>query len=193
MPQSCKEQMEVKKRRQAWATDSEARIGREEENGSSAFQYIAQEMEDQYPARQLRDELLHLEDGIVMTYRVLTQSKSDSSSNSSSSHTYTDTDIESVPLSEELPSFPSSSPFTLVVVPDLFMTLDTLQSLLKALLVKYPFARLVLVGLPGLPNTIWPSDCKLSPDLQARGINRLLIHLHSTYRMYSGNHSSTTG
>jgi hypothetical protein len=69
--------------------------------------------------------------------------------------------------------------FTLVVVPDLFMTLDSLQQHLQPLLDKYPLARLLLVGLPGLPNTLWPADWVLNSDLHSRAIARLLQHLSS--------------
>ena len=73
--------------------------------------------------------------------------------------------------------------FTLVVVPDLFTTLDALEAHFKPLLVKFPLARLVLVGLPGLPNTLWPTHWTLNPDLHARSIAKLLQHLHATHRL----------
>ena len=77
------------------------------------------------------------------------------------------------------------SRFTLVVVPDLFMTLEALETHLEELLEKFLFARIVVLGLPGLPNTIWPAQWVLNPDLHARSIAKLLQHLHSTGRISS--------
>jgi hypothetical protein len=73
--------------------------------------------------------------------------------------------------------------FTLIVVPDLFMSLEAMQIQLEMLLVKYPLARLVLIGLPGLPNTLWPSDCVLTPKLHTSAIEKLLVHLYDTNRL----------
>ena len=56
--------------------------------------------------------------------------------------------------------------FTLVAVPGLFMTLDSLERALRPLLKKYPLARVVLAGLPGLPNTFWPEGWTLSLEAQ---------------------------
>lgn len=67
--------------------------------------------------------------------------------------------------------------FTLFIIPDLFMTLDTLQNQFEILLKKFPFAKLILVGLPGLPNTTWPSNWVLNSDLHARSIAKLVQHL----------------
>ena len=80
---------------------------------------------------------------------------------------------------------PDGSRFTLVVVPDLFMTLEALETHLEELLEKFLFARIVVIGLPGLPNTIWPAQWVLNPDLHARSIAKLLQHLHSTGRISS--------
>jgi len=67
--------------------------------------------------------------------------------------------------------------FTLVIVPDLFMTLDTLQTNFEPLLTKYPHSRIVLVGLPGSPNTVWPNGWVLNSDLHARSIAKLMQFL----------------
>ena len=67
--------------------------------------------------------------------------------------------------------------FTLLVVPGLFTTLDTLHKYLQPLLVKYPCAHIVLLGLAGAPNTMWPADSQFSPDQQARCMMQLLHHL----------------
>lgn len=73
--------------------------------------------------------------------------------------------------------------FTLVLIPDLFMTLDALENALGPLLTKYPHARIVCVGLPGLPNTVWQNGWVLSPDLHARSISMLLQHLKQKHRL----------
>ena len=70
-----------------------------------------------------------------------------------------------------------SSAFTLFVVPDLFSTLESLQTSLEPLLAKYPKARLILVGLPGLPHTHWPRGLVLSPELHTACIYKLFTFL----------------
>ena len=65
------------------------------------------------------------------------------------------------PQDDDLPH--DGSRFTLVVVPDLFMTLESLETHLEDLLDKFLFARIVLVGLPGMPNTLWPGHWVLNP------------------------------
>jgi len=67
--------------------------------------------------------------------------------------------------------------FTLVIIPDLFMTLDTLQTNFEPLLTKYPHSRILLVGLPGSPNTVWPNGWVLNSDLHARSIAKLMQFL----------------
>ena len=67
--------------------------------------------------------------------------------------------------------------FTIVVVPDLFMTTDTMKTYLDPIIQRYPLARIVLVGLPGLPYTHWPRGWVLNSDLHAKSIAVLLNHL----------------
>ena len=67
--------------------------------------------------------------------------------------------------------------FTLIIVPDLFSTLESIQSHFEPLLTKYPRARLVLVGLPGLPNTHWPRGSVLGSALYIRCILSLITYL----------------
>lgn len=81
------------------------------------------------------------------------------------------------------------SSFTLVFIPDLFMTLDTLQSHYESLLLKYPYAQLLLIGLPGLPSTVWPNNWVLNSDLQSRAIAKLVQHLVSTQRIHQSSWS----
>ena len=75
--------------------------------------------------------------------------------------------------------------FTLVVFPNLFSSLDTLQAQLQPLLVKFPWARIVLVGLPGLPNTAWPEGWVLNTDLYSRCTVKLMQFLKSERKLSS--------
>jgi hypothetical protein len=60
------------------------------------------------------------------------------------------------------------------------MTLDALSTALSPLLSKHPDGALLLLGLPGLPNTTWPTSQPLSAPNQARAVNKLLKHLISS-------------
>jgi chemotaxis protein histidine kinase CheA len=73
--------------------------------------------------------------------------------------------------------------FTLIVFPTLFSSLETLQHQLEQILVKYPWARIVLVGYPGMPNTAWPEGWILNTDLHSRTVLKLLQHLHVERRL----------
>lgn len=75
--------------------------------------------------------------------------------------------------------------FTLVVVPDLFSTLEVLQRALEPILTKYPLARIVLVGVPGMPNTSWPKGWVLNSDMHARSLVKLFQFLHAKSRLTS--------
>eukprot|EP00952_Eustigmatos_sp_NYUAD-ZCMA_P000372 1197-Eustigmatos_ZCMA.PRE.1 len=69
--------------------------------------------------------------------------------------------------------------FQLLVLPDVFMTLDTLHhNIVQPLIDRYPNASVLLVGNVGLPNTFWPTTMKLTPDTHARHTARLLEYLH---------------
>jgi len=78
--------------------------------------------------------------------------------------------------------------FTLVVVPDLFMTADAAEAYLLPLLTKFPMARLVVLGLPGAPHTTWPAHWVLNPDLHARALAKAMTQLHATGRLASFPH-----
>jgi hypothetical protein len=65
----------------------------------------------------------------------------------------------------------------LIAFPDVTMTLDALSTALSPLLSKHPDGALLLLGLPGLPNTTWPTSQPLSAPNQARAVNKLLKHL----------------
>jgi hypothetical protein len=81
------------------------------------------------------------------------------------------------------PPIDRSHGFTLVAVPDLFMTLETMEKSLGPLKKKYPDATIVYVGLPGLPNTHWPRGWILNADLHARCIGVLMQFLLDTEKI----------
>jgi hypothetical protein len=70
--------------------------------------------------------------------------------------------------------------FLLIAFPDVTMTLDALSTALSPLLLKHPDGALLLLGLPGLPNTTWPTSQPLSAPNQARAVHALLRHLISS-------------
>ena len=74
-------------------------------------------------------------------------------------------------------------PFTLILVPDIFMTLETLHKAFEPILVKYPMARLILIGPPGNPYTHWPRGWILNADLQSRSVLSILLHLKEKNRV----------
>jgi hypothetical protein len=160
-----------------------------------------------------KDELLHLDHGVIMTYRILdgieisrsftkTREKNDTlryhsiltirEKNLMSGHheqSSGDSNVSNAAESEEKnqqSSVHDDEPisFTIIVVPDLTMTLDTLQLHIESILHSYPYARIVLVGLLGLPNTVWPSSWILNSDLQARTIAHLVEHLHNNNKLF---------
>ena len=64
------------------------------------------------------------------------------------------------------------------------MTLDTLEMFFEPLLIKYPHCTIILVGLPGLPNTVWSEvEGNLNSDIQALSISSLLKYLKAKNRI----------
>lgn len=154
-----------------------------------------------------RDELFHVDQGVVMTFRILdgaeigrsfTRTKEEL--DSLRYHSILSIREKSLVKSEqeaETPSIPGAinheareawpeqqRSFTLVVIPDLTMTLDTLQLHLEGILSSFPFARIVLIGILGLPNTVWPTNWVLNSDLQARSIAHLIHNLYNCGRLF---------
>ena len=72
------------------------------------------------------------------------------------------------------------SPFLLIALPDATMTLEALAVGLQPLLAKHPQGGILLLGLPGLPNTSWPAQQPLTAPHQARAAAALLAHLISS-------------
>ena len=77
--------------------------------------------------------------------------------------------------------------FTLIVIPDLFTTSKCLQEELQAVLVKYPHAKIVIIGLPGGTKTLYPEKLLLTPALHSTAILKILCHLYEEKRIFSGN------
>jgi len=70
--------------------------------------------------------------------------------------------------------------FLLIAAPDVTMTLDTLERHLEPLLCRYQDGALLLLGLPGMPNTHWPRSIELTAPIQGSAISQLLRHLIQT-------------
>jgi len=162
--------------------------------------------------RRHPDELLHVDESVVMSYRVIQCLKPGSNSVNNS---VINTALNSARTNEGVPEEKGSNEndesskvfsneditinsgtisniddedkrgFTLVVLPDLFMTLESLKKNLEEILQSYPFSRLVFVGLPGSPNTMWRQGWTLNSDFNARCIARLLQHLEKEKRLGS--------
>jgi hypothetical protein len=125
------------------------------------------------------DEFYHLEDGqTIMTYRLLHNSTMSSTGSENVPGT-TPSSSALLKNAEVLKVLEQHAPtqFMLVVVPDLFQTLDTLKEACLPLLSKHPLGRLLLVGLPGLPRTLWAKGTLLNNELHAKCLSRLLEHL----------------
>lgn len=105
---------------------------------------------------KLLDELLNCGEGIIMTYRLISNE-----------------------INEESELSMNGKGFILVVIPDLFMTLEAMYRQIKDLLISYPYAKIVLVGLPGMPNTVYPEGWILNADLHSKCIAKLLDYLQT--------------
>ena len=69
-------------------------------------------------------------------------------------------------------------PFKLVVTPDVFMTLDTLEeALTRPFLDQHPLSSILYVGLPGLPNTLWQKGTVLNNETHSECLSNLLNHV----------------
>ena len=139
-----------------------------------------------------KDEILYIDYGMMMTYRLVlgagdnyegrkTHEELETLRYKSILEGHEKSFVEEVnAAAEEASGGNRQMSFTLVVLPDLFMTLETLQVSLDRLLDKFPHARLVLVGFPGLPNTNWPPGFVLNSDIFARAVSKLLMYLHGS-------------
>lgn len=136
--------------------------------------------------RSVAEELLHVEGGLIASYRLLladsTTKRPVLSSEVLRHRSYLQEREAALcgdgPTSVRRPGrSPRDGEFVLALVPDAFMTLETLELSFRPLLVRYPGARLLLLGLPGLPNTLWPAGLRLDQETQTRCITALLAHL----------------
>ena len=162
---------------------------------------------------QSKDELLHVDHGVIMTYRVIKgegnifeqrktheaddvlryKSTLEMRERNLKSASGKDSKINGIGSENDTTSAASASEFTgsstdkdianksfsIIIVPDIFMTLETLEQSFSSLLKKFPNAQLILVGLPGMPNTVWPKNWVLNSDLHSRAIAKLMQHLLS--------------
>jgi len=60
------------------------------------------------------------------------------------------------------------------------MTLNTLEETLSQLLDQSPLSTILLVGLPGLPNTLWPKSTQLNNETHSDCLSHLLTHLDNS-------------
>ena len=132
------------------------------------------------PINRSRDDLdcfCHLEEGLILTYRVLrSTSKPRPRKVGTVLEELADTIASAEVFSLMAPRLENA--FSLMIFPDIMMTLDTLAEAVAPLLDHHPNGSILLVGLPGLPNTHYPKHARLSPDFQASCSARLLEHLH---------------
>jgi hypothetical protein len=160
---------------------------------------------------KIEDEILHVENGVIMAYRLLlghhaqqhyTNLKNggiiDDSHQSElfrqrkwmeeNSKTFDEGSGTSKTVAVDISQKSVKDrfvAFTLIVFPTIFSSLETLQHQLQQILIKYPWARIVLVGYPGLPNTAWPEGWVLNTDLHSRTVVKLMQHLHIERRLSS--------
>ena len=192
------------------ATAGELRSGSAEGRRTPAnLKDLSIEMSLEANIHSCSDDMLHVDHGVMMTYRVL---KGRGSNEALKTHEETralrdrsilevreknmrnacheveaqglygepstkDINLDGVERDGQAKKWIS---FTIVVIPDLFMCLQTMEKYLSPILQRYPLARLVLVGLPGLPYTHWPRGWVLNIDLHARSIGALLQHLKTS-------------
>ena len=146
------------------------------------------------------DEFYHVQQGVVCTYRYLVGAPHPEPDNRGTA-TYleqTKALIDSEAIMDRankaktLPSV-NNKPmrFLLVVCPDVFMTLDSLQRDVRHLLSRPDcVGDALLVGTPGLPHTVWPRGKfgarklgNVNNSLQATCVEQLLVHLKNRDRL----------
>jgi pimeloyl-ACP methyl ester carboxylesterase len=126
--------------------------------------------------REELDCFCHLEGDTVLTYRVLRSSpRPRAHKHGSVLEDMADARLAAQALHLLSPQL--SSGFMLLVLPDVTMTLDSLQTALGPLLDRYANGSVLLVGLPGCPHTIVPPRVKLSNEQNALYAAQLLAHV----------------
>jgi len=127
------------------------------------------------------DNLFHSHNSIVMTYRILTAANRPIANRREGSTILQNTvSYQNAQNILERIDPPKDTPFTLIVTPDIFMTLDTLEETFTQLLEQSPKSRILLVGLPGLPNTLWQKSTVLNNETHSDCLSHLLQHLETS-------------
>ena len=65
------------------------------------------------------------------------------------------------------------------------MSLNSTEIELKPILIKFPSATIVIIGLPGSSGTVWPRGTPLSPELHSTAITKIVSHLQNRDRFFS--------
>ena len=131
----------------------------------------------------------HVEPGLVCTYRVVRGRREIGPNSSTNAHPVAQAKAAQRAEAAILHGCPHQQGnhqegFLLVVVPDLFQTLETLETFVEPLQTTLKgYADAVLIGLPGTPHTCWPPDANLTNALHAKCIARLIAHLDETQEM----------
>lgn len=133
------------------------------------------------------DELFHADYGVVMTWRFITGKSIrldrtgclEDKFNARTVQQQRDAILQNaLKLTRTDPAM--CTPFLLIAAPDATSTLDTLQRHLEPLVNRHPDGALLLLGLPGMPNTHWPPSMNLTAAAQGRATSKLLRHLVKT-------------
>ena len=127
-----------------------------------------------------KDSLFHAHSSIVMSYRVV-KAADRPKANRRGGATDLQQRVAFSNANEILQRLEplKETPFQLIVTPDIFMTLDTLEEALAPLLDQHPLSSILLVGLPGLPNTLWQKGTVLNNETHSLCLSDLLHHLES--------------
>lgn len=132
------------------------------------------------------DDLFHADYGVVMSWRFIT-GKSNHLDRTRFSEKFNTRTVQqqreaihqnALKLTRTDPAI--YTPFLLIAAPDATSTLDTLQRHLEPLINRHPDGALLLLGLPGMPNTHWPPSMNLTAAAQGRATSKLLRHLVKT-------------
>ena len=128
-----------------------------------------------------KDSLFHAQSSIVMSYRVVNAGNRPPPKRRDGA-----TDLQQTAAFNEAKNVLErleplkEKPFKLIVAPDLFMTLDTLEeALTRPLLDQHPLSSILYVGLPGLPNTLWQKGTVLNNETHSECLSNLLNHVES--------------
>ena len=167
---------------------------------TAAAQQAVEEMESRATLEALKhagstdegeDELFHADYGVVMTWRLIVGggahlgSVGDVAGTKFNARTVQQQreaiHRSALKLTRADPAM--KTPFLMIAAPDTTMTLDTLQRHLLPLVNRHPDGALLLLGLPGMPNTHWPRSMNLTSASQGRAVTKLLKNLVKTKQL----------